>query len=68
LPFSALRLASLYLANPGFVEWTITNDRRSQQWARLLGRERAIYAMRYVFSLVLIIAGMVSLYVAHLNY
>jgi hypothetical protein len=68
LAIFCLTVGIAYLANSKFVEWTITNDRRGQQWARLLGRERASYAMRYIFSLVLIIAGMVSLYVAYLNY
>ncbi len=57
-----------YLFSPRFVEWTVTNDRRGQQWARLLGRERAIYAMRHIFSLVLIVLGMISLYVSYLIY
>jgi heme A synthase len=57
-----------YLVSPRFVEWTVTNDRRGQQWARLLGRERAIYAMRHIFSLILIAVGMVSLYVSYLSY
>jgi hypothetical protein len=57
-----------YLASPRFVEWTVTNDRHGQQWARRLGRERAIFAMRYVFSSILIVAGIVSLCVSYLNY
>jgi hypothetical protein len=68
LGFFCLAGGIAYLVSPRFVEWTVTNDRRGQQWARLLGRERAIYAMRHIFSLILIGAGMVSLYISYLNY
>jgi hypothetical protein len=57
-----------YIASPRFVEWTITKDRRGQQWARLLGRERATYAMRHYFSLILIVIGSVSLYFSYVYY
>jgi hypothetical protein len=57
-----------YLTSRRFVEWVITRDRRGQMWVRVLGRERAIFAMRSYFSLVLIAIGIVALYYSYENY
>ena len=63
-----LAIGVAYFVSPRFVEWTVTNDRRGQQWARLLGRERAIYAMRRIFSLILIAVGIIALCASYLSY
>ena len=63
-----LAVGIAYLTSPRFVEWTVTKDRRGQQWARLLGRERAAYAMRHYFSVLLIVIGSVSLYFSYVYY
>jgi hypothetical protein len=57
-----------YLASPRFVERVIARDRRGQMWVGILGRERAIFAMRYLFSLFLIAVGIVALYYSWQNY
>jgi hypothetical protein len=57
-----------YLASPRFVEWVVTKDRTGQMWVRILGRERAVFAMRNYFSLVLIAIGIIALYFSYENY
>jgi|BogFormECP03_OM1_1039626.scaffolds.fasta_scaffold36732_1 hypothetical protein len=46
-----------YIASPRFVEWMLNNDRRGRMWIALLGRTRATFAIRYIFSLILIAIG-----------
>jgi hypothetical protein len=41
-----------------------TRDGTSRRWASLLGREHAAFAMRYLFSLILIECGAIFTYVA----
>jgi len=53
-----------YLASPRFVEWTLNRDGTGRKWAALLGHKRAAFAMRYVFSLILIGFGAVILLVS----
>jgi len=52
-----------YIVSPRFVEWTLNYDRRGRMWANLLGRARATFAIRYIFSLILIAAGAFGIYV-----
>jgi hypothetical protein len=59
----ALAVGILYIASPRFVEWVLNNDRRGRMWIGLLGRTRATVAMRYIFSLILIVIGVFLIYV-----
>src|SRR5208282_5679942 len=59
----ALAVGILYMASPRFVEWVLNNDRRGRMWIALLGRTRATVAMRYIFSLILIVIGAFLIYV-----
>jgi hypothetical protein len=51
-----------YMASPRFVEWVLNYDRRGRMWIALLGRARAALAMRYIFSVVLIVIGAFLIY------
>ena len=53
-----------YLVSSRLVEWTLNHDRTGQRWARLLGRDNAAVAMRYIFSLILIGIGAACLFLA----
>ena len=57
-----------YITSPRFVEWMVTKDRSGQMWVRLLGRERAIFAIRHVFSVFFMVAGITALYFSYENY
>ena len=48
-----------YMASPRFVDWVLTHDRRGRMWAALLGPKRAAVAMRSIFSVILIVLGLV---------
>jgi hypothetical protein len=63
-----LGIGIAYIVSPRFVEWMLTKDRTGQMWVRRLGRERAIFAMRRVFSVVLIAFGICLLYFSYANY
>jgi hypothetical protein len=63
-----LGLGMVYIGNPRFAEWMVTSDRRGQMWARRLGRDRAIFAIRNVFSLFIIAIGILALYFSYQNY
>jgi hypothetical protein len=64
----SLGLGIAYIASPRFVEWMVTKDRRGQMWARTLGKERAVFAIRNIFSLFFIVVGIVLLYFSYENY
>lgn len=59
-----LAVAFGYFFSPRFVEWTLNRDGTGRRWASLLGHERAAFAMRYLFSLILIGCGAFFIYVA----
>jgi hypothetical protein len=63
-----LGLGIAYISSPRFAVWMVTKDRRGQMWARLLGQERAIFAIRNIFSLFFMVAGIVLLYFSYQNY
>jgi len=63
-----LGLGIAYVASPRFVEWMVTKDRSGQMWVRMLGRERAIFAIRKIFSLFFIVVGIALLYFSYENY
>jgi hypothetical protein len=52
-----------YIVSIRFVEWMLNSDRRGRMWVDLLGRKRATFAIRYIFSLILIVLGAFSIYV-----
>jgi hypothetical protein len=64
----SLGLGILYISSPRFAVWMVTSDPRGQMWARLLGRERAIFAIRHVFSLFFLAVGIALLYFSYQNY
>ena len=53
-----------YIASPRFVEWMLNKDRRGRMWANLLGREKARIAIRYIFSVVLMLIGLVVILIS----
>jgi hypothetical protein len=63
-----LGIGMAYITSPRFVEWMVTKDRSGQMWVRLLGRERAIFAIRHVFSVFFIVVGIIALYFSYENY
>jgi hypothetical protein len=63
-----LAIGIAYISSPRFVEWMVTKDRSGQMWVRLLGRERAVFAIRRVFSVFFIVVGIVALYFSYANY
>ena len=59
----ALAVGIGYIVSSRFVEWMLNRDRRGRMWVNLLGRTGATFAIRYIFSLILIATGAFLIFV-----
>lgn len=62
LVMSGLGMAALLI--PGFAEWYVRSSGKGRVWARMLGEERAIVAMRSVFGPLTLVLGLVCVFVS----
>lgn len=60
LVMSGLGMAAVL--SPGIAEWYVRSSGKGRLWARMLGEERAIVAMRSVFGPLTLVLGLVFVY------
>jgi hypothetical protein len=60
LVMSGLGMAAVFI--PGFAEWYVRSSGKGRLWARMLGEERAIVAMRSVFGPLTLVIGLVFVF------
>jgi len=60
LVMSGLGMAAVLI--PGFAEWYVRSSGKGRLWARMLGEERAVVAMRSVFGPLTLVLGLVCVF------